>query len=167
MLIIFHAMVLQEHSQGQPLRFINHVVSLYKLRLLPPLRQAMEGPLSTRWPEIRAALGALVSAVEKAPLHASDIDWLLQARSTFRGFATQNFLVLEGSTTKVAEEQLDPFAHEAAASKLQSRPIESPCKSNLKAAGSAMLRSGEGVVAKRLPELSAPKESPELGEAAN
>jgi len=86
------------------------VISLYKARLLPALRQTLGGLVSSCWPEVRDALAALVAAIEKAPLAANDFSGLIGAREAFRSFAERRFLVQEGSlSAEAAKEHLDPF----------------------------------------------------------
>jgi hypothetical protein len=110
LLLLFHLISLFRLTEGLPSRFVTHVVSLYKVRLAPPLQKALVGPLSGCWPEIREALGALAMALEKAPLSATDSQWFTGAREAFRVFAVRRFLVAEGSLSdEAAEEQLDTF----------------------------------------------------------
>lgn len=183
LLLMFHVMALICRSEGQPPRFIKHVVSLYKARLLLPLQNAMEGPVSSRWPEVRKALGALSAAMEKAPLAATDADWLSGAQAAFRSFAVRHFLAAEGSFNDVtAEEHLDPFGRDVATSAaLSAAHTAAPASSHrpasareldrsplpsLKAAGAAAPRppSERSVLAER-PRHPTSAASPELGGA--
>jgi hypothetical protein len=110
-LLLFILTARLRHCAGQPPRFIEHVISLYKLRLLPPVQKALQGDVSSRWPEIREALGVLSSAMENAPLSANDVDRLGAARLAFLDFSMRRFLMVEGCKEAV-ETQVDPYAQD-------------------------------------------------------
>lgn len=117
MLLMFSSLTLSRHAHSQPPRFVQQVAALFQTRLLPPVRKALDGAVASRWPELREALGALAVAVEKIPVSASEIDWLVGARKSFRSFALRRFLVADGSLLDAsAEESLDPFGRDTATS---------------------------------------------------
>lgn len=109
LLLLFNTMALLHHTVGMPARFVNHVTSLYKARLLPLLQNVEGSPLSSRWPEVRQAVRSLATAVEGSPVCGEDIDRLNAAHATFRSFAARRFLVSENVRDEAAAAQLDPF----------------------------------------------------------
>eukprot|EP00811_Abedinium_folium_P017482 NODE_2640_length_2174_cov_8.416219.p1 GENE.NODE_2640_length_2174_cov_8.416219~~NODE_2640_length_2174_cov_8.416219.p1 ORF type:complete len:627 (-),score=195.78 NODE_2640_length_2174_cov_8.416219:292-2106(-) len=127
LLLLFQVLRLLYHYGGQPERFVNRVVALFRARFLPLLKVALEGPLANRWQPIREALAALITAGEQASPSASsasiagaggsgnELEWLRGASSVFRDFAVSRFLPTDGATTpRDAEQALDPFGHPAA-----------------------------------------------------
>merc|ERR550537_1349369 len=85
---------------------------MLKDKLLAPCRGMLEGPLASRWPPVREAVGALVTATDQLPLSAGDAEWLRGARGAFFAFAAGKFLHVEGGVadTACAAQLLDPFS---------------------------------------------------------
>lgn len=109
MLQLFHTMEILLLSQQEMDRFAAKAATLFRDRFLAVLQTALDGPLASRWREVREALEALVAVAERAPA-ASELESLRGARSSFRTFALARFLLREGnSTAEVAEVELDPF----------------------------------------------------------
>lgn len=117
LLLIFNVLVLMKNRAGQPERFVELVVSLLQSRLVPPLRKALDGPVSSRWKPIREALGAMVAAADEAPV--AQFEWLQGARKVFRDFAENFFLGTVGVRGALSpsfrQELLDPLGGEAVA----------------------------------------------------
>jgi len=121
LLLLFHVLERLHHRAGQLDCFADRSVDLMRLRLLPALRRALDGGVASRWPGVREALGALASAVERAPLPAEDCEWLRGVRIAFRKFAAERFVPAEGFLSTVeAEVQLDPLGHARAVSAAES-----------------------------------------------
>jgi len=116
LLLQFHILELLHHVVDRPDRFVMQVLDMTRSNLLPRLRKALDSPLASRWPPVREACGALVTASERAPLPISEMQWLRGARSAFRTFAFTRFVPADGAfNSAVAEADLDPFGHSAAA----------------------------------------------------
>jgi len=142
--LLFALVLLFHHSEGQPPRFMDQVLALFRTRLLPPLRAALDGPVASRWPGVREALGALVAAGEKAPLPASEFEWLAGALAAWQTFAATRFLTAEVEAREAAV-ILDPFgsASTSGPPRLPARAQPMPAAGPPSWAPAAQVRPGE------------------------